>query len=161
MADEGMPWAGTSGTCLFCRLGQGGGNLYRRDSRGAANGQPRSLWYSCGGGGHTGVRILVPSGYASSRGKRCQWGRLHGVVGSTVLGGGRGRSGRAVSSVPVVHVDVVVLWWGRGHQMRRVDIHTVGMPVQNRCDGQGQRGACGDRWADLLVQPCGVHTHQR
>ena len=66
----------------------------------------------------------------------------------------------AVSSVPTVHIDVIMWWLRRDRRVRRVDVHVVSLSVEERCNGKGQSGACGDRRAVLLLQSCGIQPHE-
>ena len=128
----------------------------------------RSLWLRRGDTGYSRVRVQVSRGRPSTRRGRCQWGSLERRQWGSLqwamehwgLGGGYGRPCKAVSGVPAVHVDIV-LWWLRwNRRVRRVNVHVVPLSVEERCNGKGQSGACGDRRAVSLIKTCGITPHE-
>ena len=103
---------------------------------------------------------MVSSGRSSWCRGRCQWGSRRWAVEDWGLGGSHGRSGVSVTSVATVHIVIGLLRLGRCYRLRRINVHVVMLSLEERCGGKGQGGACGNQRAALLLQTCGVCTHE-
>ena len=98
----------------------------------------------------------MPNGRSSWCRGRCQWGSLRWAVEVWGLGGSHSKPGVAVTSVTTVHVVISLLRLRGCCRLRRINVHVVLLSLEERCDGKGQGGACGNRRAALMLQTCGV-----